>query len=95
MSFTHTYPGIVRTPLIKTRDRFLQFIHPLTLALIYPFSYSASDSGEYMLNALLAGDKGSFRRGARGELLGKKGYYVTEEAKKRLWEHTVKVTTIN
>ena len=48
-----------------------------------------------MLNALLAGDKGFFRRGARGELLGKKGYYVTEEAKKRLWEHTVKVTTVN
>ena len=95
MSFTHTFPGLVRTPILKTRDRFLQFIHPLTSALLYPFSYSASDSGEYMLHALLAGDKGSFRRGARGEMLGTGGYYVTEEAKKRLWEHTVEVTHVD
>lgn len=63
--------------------------------LIYPFSYSASDSGEYMLNAMLAGDKGSFRKGARGEMVGQKGYYVTEEAKKKLWEHTVKATKVD
>lgn len=56
--------------------------------LIYPFSYSASDQGEYMLNAMLAGDKWSFRRGARGEMVGQKGY-------KKLWEHTVKTTKVD
>ena len=95
MSFTHIYPGIVRTPILKTRDRFFQFINPLASVLLYPFSYSASDSGEYMLSALLAGDKGFFMRGARGEMCKKGNDYVTEEAKKRLWEHTVEVTKVD
>jgi hypothetical protein len=45
------------------------------------------------LYALLAGENGSFRRGPRGEALKDgEGYFGTEEARKRLWEYTVKVT---
>lgn len=63
--------------------------------LAYPFSVSADDCAEYMLRALLEGEKGPFRRGAKGEVLGKgSGYFSTEEAKQKLWEHTIEVTAV-
>jgi hypothetical protein len=55
-----------------------------------------SESAEYHLHALLEGESGSFRRGSKGEILeeGQGYYFSTEEAKKKLWEHTVEVTTV-
>jgi hypothetical protein len=54
-----------------------------------------SESAEYHLHALLQGPNGSCRRGPKADILDKeKGFYFsTEEAKKKLWEHTLEVTT--
>ena len=92
MAFTHTTPRLVRTPMIIPTHWVLK---PLMSGLVYPFSLSMDESAEYHLHALLVGENGSFRRGPTSEILDKgKGYFSTEEAKKRLWEHTLEVTTI-
>jgi len=86
IAFTHSYPGIVRTELFSF---FGPFRH-LASALIYPFSVDVETCGENMLYALLQGESGAYRRDDKGDDLGKtKNYYGSEEARKRLWEHTV------
>jgi hypothetical protein len=95
MAFTHIYPGIVRTPIFhpSPSSYFLRLLYPLWYILSYFFSFSPTESGEYHLHALLAGENGSFRRGPKGDVLKEgEGYFGTEEAKKKLWEHTVEVT---
>jgi hypothetical protein len=97
MTFTHIFPGIVRTPLFypSATSYLLRLLYPLWYILSYFFSFSPRESGEYHLYALMAGEKGSFRRGPKGEMLKKgKGYYGTEEGRKKLWEHTVEVTKV-
>jgi len=42
-----------------------------------------------MLWALLNAGSGSSRRNQKGDEIGTKGYYVTEEMKSRFWQHTV------
>lgn len=69
--------------------------YPLIYALAYPFTMSMGESAEYMLHALLSGENGAFRRGSKGDLLEKgSGYFSTEEAKRKVWEHTKDVTTV-
>lgn len=94
MAFTHAFPGVVRTSLSHPTSPWLKPFGPLMNALITPFSYSMAESGEYMLSALLSGEKGAFRRGAQGELLENSGsgYFSSEEARKRLWEHSQEAT---
>jgi len=62
------------------------------MGLGYPFSASYQESGEYMLYGLLNATKGAFRVGERGEDLGMKKVFGSEDARKKLWEHTAKVT---
>ncbi|KAG6837754.1 hypothetical protein H0H93_001681 [Arthromyces matolae] len=52
------------------------------------------ESGEYMLHAALSNQKGFFRAGSRGEDIGMSRYFGSDEARKKLWEHTVVATTI-
>ena len=54
------------------------------------------EAAEYHLHALLMSENGEFRRGWRGEVLGSKakGYFSTEEAKRRLWDHTLEATSV-
>ena len=96
MAFTHMFPGVVRTPMAIPKHWALKPLTPLIYGLAYPFSISMSESAEYHLHALLEGENGSFRRGPKGEALENKGkgYFSTEEAKKKLWEHTLLVTTV-
>lgn len=96
MAFTHMFPGLVRTELTKPAHWALEPLWPVMRTIMYPFSISAEDSAEYVLHALLDGEKGFFRRGPQGQLLKNegKGYFSTEEAKTKLWDHTVEVTTV-
>jgi hypothetical protein len=48
-----------------------------------------------MLYGLLSATKGAFRVGSRGEDIGKKGYFGSEEARKKLWEHTMEATQVS
>jgi len=96
MAFTHIFPGLVRTTMMKPTHWALKPLYPLLYGLSYPFTVSPNDCAEYMLHALLEGENGSFRRGAKGEILGTaSGYFSTEEARQKLWDHTVEATTVS
>jgi hypothetical protein len=96
MAFMHMYPGIVRTPLFYPASWLLKPLYPLWYYLSYFFAYSPSDSAEYILHALLKGERGSFRQGPTGDVAekAKKTYFSTEEVKKKLWEHTAEITSV-
>jgi hypothetical protein len=47
-----------------------------------------------MVWALFDGEKGMFRRGSKGEDIGKTRYFGSEEARKKLWEHTVETVKV-
>ncbi|CCM05843.1 uncharacterized protein FIBRA_08079 [Fibroporia radiculosa] len=78
LSFVHIFPGIVRTPLLGT---FFSLV-------LYPFTTSVSDCAEHVLYALLSANAGAHRCDNKGDDLGKKYYYGSDEARERLWKHT-------
>ncbi|KAH9932854.1 uncharacterized protein B0H18DRAFT_952045 [Fomitopsis serialis] len=79
MSFVHAFPGLVRTPLMGSIGK----------VLLYPVSATPDVCAERMLYALLQSPPGSSRRDNKGDDMGKKRYYGTDEARERLWEHTL------
>jgi hypothetical protein len=80
----------VRTPLLNVFTHWaLRPLNNIVYALAYPVSVSASDCAEYMLHALIEGEKGAYRRGSKGEDMGRTRYYGTPEQRRLLWEHTV------
>ncbi|GLB43104.1 putative KR domain containing protein [Lyophyllum shimeji] len=96
ITFIHAYPGAVRTSLMASSDsRWIRASSPLVLGLLYPFTTSLHETGEYMLHGLLNRKEGFWRVGSRAEDLGMKNYFGSEEARKRLWEHTVKATAVS
>ncbi|KZT69126.1 NAD(P)-binding protein [Daedalea quercina L-15889] len=78
-SFIHAFPGLVRTPLMGSVGKLL----------LYPVSVSPDVCAEYLLYALLQSPAGSSRRNNKGDDMGKKRYYGTDEARTCLWEHTL------
>jgi hypothetical protein len=79
--------------LKKSDSKLLNLLDPIMSTLLRPVSFSPEDSGEYMWHAVLNHTKGVFRTGSYGENLGKQRYFGSEEARKRLWEHTVEATS--
>ena len=95
LAFIHAYPGVVRTGLMASSDSLiLRAVSSIVVPLSYPFSTSYAEAGEYMLHGLFDSTKGAFRYGSRGENLGMKKASGSEEARKRLWEHTVTATQL-
>ncbi|KAF8063237.1 hypothetical protein FPV67DRAFT_1672267 [Lyophyllum atratum] len=94
LTFVHSHPGYVRTSLMSSSDSTLFRAASSLLGLPSPFSLSYSDSGEYMLHGLLNSRDGFSRVGSRGEDIGMKRYFGSEEARKKLWEHTVRATEV-
>ncbi|KAL1731651.1 hypothetical protein EV714DRAFT_208255 [Schizophyllum commune] len=93
ISFSHIYPGGVRTGIIKNSNSYL--IKAVSYAL-YPLAYLASVPEEvcadYMAYALLHAKPGFSRFDNHGDDIGRKNYDGTEEQRKKLWEHTVEET---
>lgn len=96
MAFTHIFPGLVRTALYVPSNPILKLFYPLIYAATYFAANSAGQAAEFMLHALLEGENGSFRRGPDAGLLKNEGpeYFSTEEAKQKLWDQTVQITTL-
>lgn len=63
-------------------------VNALLNTLIIPFSITPDECAEHMLWALLNGEQGAFRRDDKGDDIGKKHYYGSDEARARVWEHT-------
>jgi hypothetical protein len=47
-----------------------------------------------MLWAMFDGEKGAFRRDEKGDDIGKARYFGSEEARKKLWDHTVEAVKV-
>jgi len=92
MAFTHAYPGMVRTPLAMPSQPILRPVRMLMYGIMYPFTVAPDECAEFMLHALFNGENGAFRRGSKGEDIGKTRYFGSEEARKKLWDHTVEAT---
>ncbi|KAF5372364.1 hypothetical protein D9615_009253 [Tricholomella constricta] len=96
LTFVHSYPGVVRTGLAsKSETGFIRAGSSLITALVYPFSTSYQDCGEYMLHGLLNSKQGFSRVGSLGEDIGMKRYFGSVEARKKLWDHTVEATKVS
>jgi hypothetical protein len=67
---------------------FLRVISTATLWLAYPWSVSAQEAGRKMLDGILNAKDGFIRIGSKGEDIGVKRWFGTEEERKKLWEHT-------
>ncbi|GBE88819.1 Oxidoreductase andH [Sparassis crispa] len=89
IAFTHSYPGIVRTGLFSSSHWLLRPAAAAVTYATYPFSVDIETCGEYMLYALMQGQKGAYRRDEHGDDIGKKNYYGSDEERTRLWDHTV------
>ncbi|KAF8066499.1 NAD(P)-binding protein [Lyophyllum atratum] len=96
ISFIHAYPGAVRTSLMASSDsKWISASSPIVLGLLYPFTTSLQETGDYMLHGLLNSKPGFLRLGSRSEDLGMKNYFGTDEARKLLWEHSIKTTQVS
>ncbi|KAJ7728886.1 NAD(P)-binding protein [Mycena metata] len=95
LSFVHSYPGVVRSGMLKSSDSaFLRLSNPL-MTLLTPFSYSVEASGEHQLYALLKVGPGATRTTDNGAEIGlTEGYHGSPEAMARLWKHTEDETSV-
>ncbi|EPQ51734.1 NAD P-binding protein [Gloeophyllum trabeum ATCC 11539] len=97
IGFTHQHPGAVNTNILKHSDipgkSIMQYaLYPLAAAL----TRSPEEAGHYLLYGLLQGAQkgGVYRRDPHGVDIGKDKYFGSEEAVKKVWEHTVEATKV-
>ncbi|KAJ7592579.1 hypothetical protein C8J56DRAFT_928976 [Mycena floridula] len=91
LSICHVDPGPVATNLYKASEAGWVFrtISRTIFSVTMPFITSASDSGEYLLCALLTCGSGAHKFGPKGDEL-EGGDFATVEERAKLWDHTVK-----
>ncbi|KAE9399348.1 hypothetical protein BT96DRAFT_920150 [Gymnopus androsaceus JB14] len=97
LTFIHAYPGTVRTNLGSHAPWPMPLILRLIFFFKYPWTLSYSESGDYMLRAMLVTAKGPgvWSVGEDGHNLPAGVVYkASEEERRRLWEHTVEETTV-
>ncbi|KAJ7133207.1 hypothetical protein C8R44DRAFT_772031 [Mycena epipterygia] len=95
LSFIHSYPGVVRSGLLRASDSSWIRASNVLMPLLAPFSYSVEASGEHQLYALLKAGPGAVRTNDKGDDIGlTKAYYGSMEAMKRLWKHTEEATAV-
>ncbi|KAF8875154.1 hypothetical protein BD779DRAFT_1450321 [Infundibulicybe gibba] len=95
MTFIHARPGAVRTGLLKNSDSSIVRMTSVAVQLLArPFTVSPAECADYMLHSLLNNGNGVFRAGSLGEDIGKQRYFGSEQARKKLWEHTVESTRV-
>ncbi|EIN07651.1 NAD(P)-binding protein [Punctularia strigosozonata HHB-11173 SS5] len=90
----HTNPGVVYTPS-------LPFDVPLLLKVVIDYVAwillrSPSDSGEFMLYALLKGEGEGrvLRFGETGKTLRRRDEFITVEGQERVWKHTLEAISV-
>ncbi|KAJ6496244.1 NAD(P)-binding protein [Mycena sanguinolenta] len=96
LSFLHSYPGFVATPLLKASDsRVLRITYGVLMPILSPFAHSIKSAGEYQLYALLKAKSGAMRTNDTGDDIAlTKPYWGSPEAMARLWKHTEDATTV-
>ncbi|KAJ6596741.1 hypothetical protein B0H10DRAFT_2167703 [Mycena sp. CBHHK59/15] len=90
LSFVHSFPGGVRSGLMSNSPSIaLRAAYVAFLPILFPWTMSVRTAGEYQLFGLLSAGPGMARRGSAGEDIGMKAWFGTEEARRRLWAHSV------
>lgn len=91
IGFTHIFPGIVNTPIYTSSKWHFKIILFLMRPFLWLMSTKMDDCANYMIYALLDGEKGMHRRNETATDIGMKGFPTQKDAQKVLWEHTQKV----
>ncbi|KAL0957958.1 hypothetical protein HGRIS_000138 [Hohenbuehelia grisea] len=90
VSFTHGFPGPVRSPMMTPTSWLFKPIFYALYPLVCLVTVAPETSAEYQLSALLSAGKGFNSTGARGERLPPTS--SKPEDLQKLWEHTVQCT---
>ncbi|KAG6916247.1 hypothetical protein DXG01_007744 [Tephrocybe rancida] len=94
ITFIHSFPGVVLTPLFFTTSFPFTLLNPLIYALLWPFAISAETCAEYMWCALHSTGPGFHRTGERAQDQGMVNYMGSAEAREGLWKHTIAITDL-
>ena len=84
ITFTHAFPGGVRTPLVDNLPFYARL--PAKFAMALRLGISPEDCAEYMIHGMLSTDKGWRCVDSKGEGVIKK--VVEPDAIEKVWEHT-------
>ena len=95
ITFSHGYPGVVNTGIMATSDSALLRAGSFIVKGFSPLMTSPRDAGDYLLHGLLSTQENFVRIGSRGEDLGMKRWFGSDEAVEKLWEHTVESTKVS
>ncbi|KAJ7759556.1 NAD(P)-binding protein [Mycena metata] len=99
ISFTHAFPGLVDTPLLRkspsTMLRAMYYVRYLVFPGLLWSGKSVAQCGEYQLHGLLQAKPGASRTGENGDDIGLGGKDDAhwEEGKQALWAHTEKIVS--
>ncbi|KAJ7643545.1 hypothetical protein FB45DRAFT_735704, partial [Roridomyces roridus] len=94
LSFIHSYPGGVYTPLFKkSNTATIRYAGMLLTPLIKPFTYTLQAAGEHQLYALLKAGPGAKLTDDKGaDIPLKEGYFNPDQVDKA-WAHTEEPTS--
>ncbi|KAF5380803.1 hypothetical protein D9757_007126 [Collybiopsis confluens] len=92
ISFSHAYPGIVRTPMMSSSRWWLTIIYYLFYPVISLFSLTSEAAGKVHMAACMASPPGFNSYGEMGQSLAYTP--ADEEIVERIWKHTVDVTDV-
>ncbi|KAG6831911.1 hypothetical protein H0H87_003409 [Tephrocybe sp. NHM501043] len=92
ITFIHSFPGVVLTPLFFFSSFPFTLLNPLIYALLWPMSIPVDACAEYMWCALHSAGPGFRRTGEMAQDQGMDNYKGSDESREALWQHTVKIT---
>jgi NAD(P)-dependent dehydrogenase (short-subunit alcohol dehydrogenase family) len=85
VTFTHAYPGFVRTPLLSSLPGWARI--PLNCAMALGMGVNPEDCAEFMIHGMLGTDKGYRYVNDKGEPITKKKP-AQEDMVQKVWDHT-------
>ncbi|CAF0926407.1 unnamed protein product [Didymodactylos carnosus] len=91
ITFTHAFPGVVRTPIADNLPFWARL--PIKCGLALGLGVSPEDCAEFMIYGMLGTDKGSRCINDKGETVTKKSP-IQEEMVAKVWEHTSHMITL-
>ncbi|TFK25438.1 NAD(P)-binding protein [Coprinopsis marcescibilis] len=94
LTFIHSIPGFVNTNLASNSPSASIRAFAFLMDIMSPLITTQDECGEYMWNGVFQHTSGVFRTDSHGENMHNKRYYGNEDQRRRLWEHTSKVTNV-
>jgi hypothetical protein len=92
IAFAHVWSGFVLNGTMVGQGKLHTFLSIVFSPLLWAIATPPEHNAEYMLFALLAADKGMYRRGRYGEDIGMKKFPQATDAQTILYEHSIEET---